>query len=679
MPTAIARNPFQAVMHEKATVLVAAASVAEAETFRAYFDEEYNFIPICTVEKLFENLLSGEISLVVIVENFGQIDIKTLCQLLRTDSRLERVPFVVELCGDDERKKEILAYGAKDCWSRNAVESEIKARVRFHMQNGEMLRRLMQSNLENEFLAQLGKNLLTAIAPEQVVTRVAADTYEATSAQVCALIADFVEDEPLVRVFNREGSAEGISEIFSERLEKWLEGKIYREPFTTENRDEFFLRDARHRVEFIVPLNVNNRTKGALVVAFDRCADLTETVKRLMVSAASLAAMSIHITSLYDAALDASVYMAKQEQKRFNEMILDALPLSIYAVDRDYQIVAWNGTRERGEQGIPREQAIGHNVFDVLTRQPRKIIEKEFDDVFTKGTIQRIEQSATNESGRTTHWLISKIPMRDETSGEVCHVISVGEDITARVEANRAVARADKLAAVGRLAAGVVHEINNPLATIAACAESLTNRVNEGAFGDNAEADDLRDYLNLIQSETFRCKSITMGLLDFSRVRQGVRSDVDLAQVVNSCAKLVTHQKRGSQIELRVEAAKENPLVSIDEGQIQQAVIALATNAIDAMPHGGTLSLRVVCHERRVAVEVEDTGIGIAPENTAKIFEPFFTTKETGKGTGLGLAVCYGIVTENGGTLNVRSALGKGTVFTMSFPISKILQTPERE
>ena len=100
---------------------------------------------------------------------------------------------------------------------------------------------------------------------------------------------------------------------------------------------------------------------------------------------------------------------------------------------------------------------------------------------------------------------------------------------------------------------------------------------------------------------------------------------------------------------------KKLPLVDADEGQIQQAIIALATNAIDAMPDGGTLTFRAIAEESRVIIEVQDTGIGIAPEDLSKIFEPFFTTKEIGKGTGLGLAVCYGIITEHGGKLAVRS------------------------
>ena len=358
-------------------------------------------------------------------------------------------------------------------------------------------------------------------------------------------------------------------------------------------------------------------------------------------------------------------------QQRFTEAIIDTLPLSLYAIDRDYKIVAWNRNRELGELGLPRGEALGRNIFDVLTKQNREMLEREFGKVFATGEIHRVEQESITESGETNHWLISKIPMRADEDDQVSHVITVGENITVRVKAHRAVARAEKLAAVGRLAAGVVHEINNPLATIAACAESLEKRMQEGAFGDSPDAEDLREYLGLIRDEAFRCKTITNGLLDFSRLRAGQRVPVDMREVIKATARLVTHQQRGDNIQIVIEAAAGLPKVVGDVGQLQQAVVALATNAIDAMPEGGTLTLRAIRSDARILVQVKDTGIGIAPENMTKIFDPFFTTKDVGRGTGLGLAVCYGILSDHGGRLDVRSTVGVGTTFTITLPIAE--------
>jgi two-component system NtrC family sensor kinase len=193
--------------------------------------------------------------------------------------------------------------------------------------------------------------------------------------------------------------------------------------------------------------------------------------------------------------------------------------------------------------------------------------------------------------------------------------------------------------------------------------------VNEGEFKDSAGLADLREYLGLIRGEAFRCKVITNGLLDFSRTRMTEFVLVNLADVIASAARLLSHQQRGEQVKFQIDTPPELPLISGDAGQLQQAVIALATNAIDAMPEGGVLKIASRRHADQVLVEVSDTGVGIPLENVPKIFEPFFTTKEIGKGTGLGLAVCYGILTEHGGRLDVQSTPGIGTTFTISLPV----------
>jgi signal transduction histidine kinase len=135
---------------------------------------------------------------------------------------------------------------------------------------------------------------------------------------------------------------------------------------------------------------------------------------------------------------------------------------------------------------------------------------------------------------------------------------------------------------------------------------------------------------------------------------------------------LLSHQKRKTGVEFHIEVPASLSPVSGDAGQLQQAIIALATNSLDAMPERGLLTIAARNHNGSVVVEVTDTGIGIPPENLPKIFEPFFTTKEIGEGTGLGLAVCYGILTEHGGTLDVQSTVGLGTTFTITLPAANL-------
>lgn len=536
--------------------------------------------------------------------------------------------------------------------------------------NGRMLLPDGETNdcsLELKFISDLGRRLLFTVHPKKAALRVAEAILQGVSADVSAFVIELGNIGLINCAFDEKGEIKK-DFINKKQFEKWREFLPPQVSYLQEDETEFLLKNRNHAIEYVAPLHINGAVKGAVVVGFHSKEDFNETKGRLIDAATQMAAMSVNLSSHYETAINASINLAREEHRKFTEAVLDALPVSIYVIDRDYRIVTWNSHRENGVQGMPRDAVIGRNVFEVLAKYPQGRLKQEFERAFRTGRIERIEQQTVNEKGTTTHWLVSKVPMRDAETGEVTHVITVGEDVTVRVEAIHAVGRAEKLAAVGRLAAGVVHEINNPLATIAACAEALEQRVSEGAFGDSEEVDDLKEYLGLIKSEAFRCKSITTGLLDFSRVRAGNRHPMDVRDVLRSSANLVSHQRRGDNIEFEFEVEENMPLITGDSGQIQQAIIALATNAIDAMPDGGTLTFRAFAQNTRIILEVSDTGIGIAPEDMSKIFEPFFTTKEVGKGTGLGLAVCYGIITDHGGRLSVRSNIGKGTTFSIFLP-----------
>jgi two-component system, NtrC family, sensor kinase len=519
-----------------------------------------------------------------------------------------------------------------------------------------------------KFIAELGRRLLFTVHPKKVASRVAESIREGVAAEVCLFVVELGNIGVISCAFGENGE---ISTNFLNKphFEKWLELLPPQISYLQENEDEFLINSQDQRLEYVSPLHINGEVKGAIVVGFVEKENFNEAKARLIDAATQMAAMSVNLSAHYEEAINISINEAKEEHRKFTESVLDALPVSLYVVDRDYRIVTWNRHRENGVQGIPRDTVIGRDVFEVLAKFPQGRLKQEFERAFQTGRIERIEQQTADDDGSTKHWMVSKIPMLDEKSGEATHVITVGEDVTMRVEAIHAVGRAEKLAAVGRLAAGVVHEINNPLATIAACAEALEQRVQEDVFGASEEVEDLREYLGLIKSEAFRCKAITTGLLDFSRVRTGNRIPIDVGDILRSSANLISHQKRGSDIKFAFEVSEDLPHINADSGQIQQAVIALATNAIDAMPEGGTLTFRTFQQSNRVVIEVEDTGFGIAPENMSKIFEPFFTTKEVGKGTGLGLAVCYGIITEHGGRLAVRSNIAKGTTFSIYLPI----------
>jgi PAS domain S-box-containing protein len=360
--------------------------------------------------------------------------------------------------------------------------------------------------------------------------------------------------------------------------------------------------------------------------------------------------------------------MEMEEQRRFTAKIIDSLPVGLYVIDRDYRIQAWNRKRETGMQGVSRDEALGRTIFEILHRQPEQVLRGEFEDVFATGRIQQF-QIESSASGEVRTYRITKIPMRlDDT--EVSHVITIGEDVTEWREAQDGFAQAEKLAAIGTLAAGVMHEINNPLATIGACAESLALQLTEGRGEGAGFRSALGESLSLIQHEVHRCKGIVEGVLDFSRPKPAIRSLLDVNGVIEKTLFLLKHHSRFKKLRVDVQPQINLPLVLASEEQLVQVLMALLLNAVDAMHERGTIVLRTRADESRAAVlvEVVDQGDGIRSAELKKIFEPFYTTKPPGRGTGLGLSICYSLVAEHGGRIEVDSVVGQGSVFRIVLP-----------
>jgi two-component system NtrC family sensor kinase len=669
--------------NHSATLLIVDDDAAARDRLREIFETaQYRVVTATEASSALRVLRGVRCDLVALDLEMPGVDGLALCKLLRAQPTTSKLPIIALSESDDEaRKVQAFTAGADDYITKPSTPGELLSRVSLHVRTSQREWALIGSNRELRFLSDIGRGLLRALEPEQLVRRVAGATFEAIDASMCAAYVTVGRDKHAMCVFDREGSADDSTLLDLDAMELWLRSAESANSLLITEKSSFLLRDEVHAVEFVSPFRFAGRSKGALIVAFDLREECGDTERRLIEAAAQQTSLAAHICSLYQAARDTSVSLAREverrtaeseAQKRFIEAIVDSLPLSLYAIDREYRVAAWNRNRELGELGIPRGSVLGKNVFEVLTRQPRDVLEEEFARVFESGEIERIEQETPSPKGDIRHWVISKIPMWADNTGTVSHVITVGEEVTDRVEANRAIARAEKLAAVGRLAAGVVHEINNPLATISACAESLEARVHDGEFDGSPGLEDLREYLGLIRSEAFRCKSITMGLLDFSRTRTSDHVTINLSDVIQSAVRLLSHQKRDAQIEFKVDVAPDLLPVSGDPGQLQQAIIALATNALDAMGESGVLTIAGRNEDEKVVVEVSDNGVGIPPENLPKIFEPFFTTKEIGRGTGLGLAVCYGILTEHGGTLDVQSTVGAGTTFTITLSAVKL-------
>jgi len=357
------------------------------------------------------------------------------------------------------------------------------------------------------------------------------------------------------------------------------------------------------------------------------------------------------------------------EQRRFTEKIIDSLPVGLYVIDRAYRIQAWNRKRETGLQGVSREEAIGRTIFEILHRQPAELLRSEFESVFETGEMQQFPIESTS-FGESRTYRISKIPMHVDEK-EVSHIITIGEDITEWKQAEERFAQAEKLAAIGTLAAGVMHELNNPLATIGACAESLTLGIDEGSLDPARDTQDFKESLDLVQQEVYRCKGIIDGLLDFSRPKSTTKAIVDVNAVIDKTLRLVKHHPRFRRVLVGVERSAHLKPVWANEEQMVQVFMALILNALDAMEDKGVVTLRTRNDDKEdlTIAEVVDHGHGIRSSDRTKIFEPFYTTKSSpARGMGLGLSICYAIVNEHGGRIEVDSVVGEGSVFRIILP-----------
>ncbi|MGE5315374.1 MAG: sensor histidine kinase [Acidobacteriota bacterium] len=236
----------------------------------------------------------------------------------------------------------------------------------------------------------------------------------------------------------------------------------------------------------------------------------------------------------------------------------------------------------------------------------------------------------------------------------------------------------EKMVSLGTLAATVAHELNNPLEGILTYAKLIQRRIQKSAVPEEAKSE-ICEELKIIADETSRCGSIVKNLLLFSRRRVGELREHNLRDIVQQTAKLIDHHLMIHSVTFRADVAENLPRVLCDGQQISQALLALEINAVEAMPQGGTLSITVrsAAPEQAVTIAVSDTGYGIAPEVMPHIFEPFYTTKKEGKGTGLGLAVVYGIIERHGGTIDVASSPADGTTFTITLPLRPPLTMDE--
>lgn len=256
-----------------------------------------------------------------------------------------------------------------------------------------------------------------------------------------------------------------------------------------------------------------------------------------------------------------------------------------------------------------------------------------------------------------------------EEEGEFLVVL---EDITEQKQMEESMIQTDKLSALGIMASSFAHEVNNPLATINVYAEDLIDRLQ--ADDEDLDEEEMEHYLRKIKENTERCKRITGNLLNFSRKNDWTEDQINVKEMIENSLSLVEHQLKKQRIQLELNIEKAMPAVTGDGLKLMQVLVNLINNAVDAMESEGRLLLSVFHKDHAISIKVTDSGHGIPPEAMDKLFDPFFTTKPIGKGTGLGLSVCYGIIQQFSGNIQIDSKSGEGTTVEIQLPAKEFME-----
>jgi len=342
--------------------------------------------------------------------------------------------------------------------------------------------------------------------------------------------------------------------------------------------------------------------------------------------------------------------------KDFSESIVESLSVGVLTTGLDGRIESWNPFLER-RIGVSRDAAIG----------------RPFEEVFPEDLAAEIAITSEADSGVATIYKFSlPTPQADLVvnvaiaplvgkSGERLGLLILLDDITERIHLEDQMRQNEKLSSLGLLAAGVAHEVNTPLAVISNYAQILSRQM---------DRDDPRRLLvDKIVKQTFRASDITSHLLNFSRTASAEFREIDLNTVIEETFALVRHPLESSRVQVDLRLDPDLPALWGNANRLQQVFLNLFLNARDAMPSGGRLAVVTTRANSHIEVHVSDTGHGIRPEHIDRVFDPFFTTKTPGRGTGLGLAVSYGIIQEHAGKVAIECGPEGGTTFRLEFPV----------
>ena len=413
----------------------------------------------------------------------------------------------------------------------------------------------------------------------------------------------------------------------------------------------------RLELNYFIPCRVRDHTVAVLGLGKTVDGDfLTSEDVELLFTIAGYVAVALDNAQLYSSLEQKASQI--ERLKDFSENVIESLNVGVLAADLNGRIESWN-TQVEQLTGVRRAEALNRPLDEVLPADLAAEIAVHANPQRATGIYKFLLQ---NRAGQTLVVNVSVAPLFGKSGDQVGRLILL-DDITQRTRLEEQLVQNEKLSSLGLLAAGVAHEVNTPLAVIANYVQILDKQL--------PEEDPRHKLIEKIVKQTFRASEIVNHLLNFSRTGSSEFRDVDVNQVIEETLSLVSHPFRTAHVQVVQNLGAGLPKVFGSGNRLQQVFLNLFMNARDAMPSGGMLEVRTFATNGSVEVEVSDTGAGISRDHLPRIFDPFFTTKSTGRGTGLGLSVSYGIVKEHAGKIEVRSTPGRGTSFRLEFPAAR--------
>ncbi len=374
-------------------------------------------------------------------------------------------------------------------------------------------------------------------------------------------------------------------------------------------------------------------------------------------------------------------------EKIFSDFIFHNTAAAIAVVNTEFKIVDANDAYLKIVNKT-KEDVLGSHCYQIHYGLSRPCGSSNpafrcpmLETLKTGKTAQVIQEYPTSKD-LESYCVIVTHPLRNQ-EGEIVEVMEIWKDVTEelsttwerRTNALKSdlgkMIQEDRMISLGKLVASCVHEINNPIQGMLTFADLMQQTLEKGTPCPE-DLDQFKGFLSLMSRELERCGNIVSGLLSFSRETQLEYKSIDFREVLDAVISLTRHKMMLQDIQLSTDLGPQMMIMQGDTNQLQQVMLNLIFNAIEAMPNGGTLAIRTRLKKKEKVVEIriQDTGIGISAEALEHVFDPFYSTKEEGKGIGLGLSIVYGIVKNHKGKVHVNSLEGKGTEFVLTFPIS---------